>query len=73
MLAASTERVEALHDCRGRFVDSRLGGVREDPHESGFGKRTGCPPAFAVGGEPFVRGLVMDVIGIEQCYEHVNV
>jgi hypothetical protein len=47
--------------------------MRDDPDESILGDGTRCPPVRTLVGEPVVREVVMDVIGIEQCQQNVDV
>src|SRR6187431_2922158 len=50
-----------------------VAGVREHSHEPILGDWARCPPIAAVIGEPVVSKLVVDVVGVEQRDEDVDI
>ena len=73
VVAALPERREAPRDLRGPLGGRGVGGVRQDAHDPVLRQRTRRPTRGAVGAEPDVGRLVMDVVRIEQRDEEVDV
>ena len=60
-------------DQLGRARDGSLGRIGEHPNEPVLGHRTGGPSPRAVVGEPVVGRLVMDMVGIKERDEQIDV
>jgi hypothetical protein len=68
-----TELGEALDKLRWSRHRGSVGRIRQDAHESILGKRTRGPAISMMIFEPVVREIVVDVIGIEEGDQQVDV
>ena len=73
VIAARTELTQSCHQFERAFHRSAIGRIREHSDEAVFAHRTGRPAGGPVIGEPVVRRLVMDVIGIEKSDQEVDI
>ena len=73
VVSARTELAETPDELCRAVDDATVVGIGQNPNEAVLRDRTRRPAASAVVGEPIVCELVMDVVGIEQCDEQVDV
>src|ERR1700674_563942 len=64
---------QAIEHQRRWYCCRRIGGMQEDAQQSVFGQRASCPAQGAMVREPAMSGLVVNVIGVEERDENIDV